>query len=202
MWEICRGMLEAGQLQRKLRSWKFRCLVARCGCHSALRSTSTIANAMAAPSIPNLNTLLSSRGGARGGGRGRGRGGPRGQHGDDPAVKDRIVQRTDDDAADARMSAVSIQYLDDPFALYFAQDKLARRYPIINRGMFNRGPRDVTQLTRSRDICPYDCHRQPRKQVPLPISRHTKADHIPRGWIRHPVLPSHLAGSISQPDLP
>jgi hypothetical protein len=93
-------------------------------------------NSMSAQSIPNLNTLLSSRGGGRGRGRGRGRGGFRGYHGEDPDAKDRIVQRTDDDAADARMSAVSSRYLDDPFAEAFAHDRLTRRYPIINRGPF------------------------------------------------------------------
>jgi hypothetical protein len=34
------------------------------------------------------------------------------------------------------MSAVSLHYLDDPFAEVFAHDRLARRYPIINRGPF------------------------------------------------------------------
>ena len=98
------------------------------------RSVSCINN-MTAPSIPNLNTLLSSRGGLRGRGRGRGRGGFRGQHEDDPTAKDSTVQRTDDDAADSRMSVVALGYLDDPFAEYFAPDKFARRYPIINRGL-------------------------------------------------------------------
>jgi len=88
---------------------------------------------MSEQSIPNLNTLLSSRGDERGRGRGRGRGGFRGYSGQEP---DAIVQRTDDDAADARMSAVALHYLDDPFAEAFAHDRLARRYPIINRGTF------------------------------------------------------------------
>jgi len=91
---------------------------------------------MSTQPIPNLNTLLSSRGDGRGRGRGRGRGGFRGYNGEDPSAKDRIVQRTDDDAADARMSAVALHYLNDPFAESFAHDRLARRYPIINRGMF------------------------------------------------------------------
>lgn len=105
------------------------------------------ANAMAASSIPNLNTLLSSRGGARGRGRGKGREGFRGQNDNDPVTKDRTVQRTDDDAADARMSAVAMRYLDDPFAEYFAQDRLARRYPIINRGVSNNGLGNGSELT-------------------------------------------------------
>ena len=91
---------------------------------------------MAAQSIPNLNTLLSSRGGGRGKGRERGRGDFRGHNGEDPGAKDRIVQRTDHDAADARMSAAALRYLDDPYAESFAHDRLARRYPIINRGPF------------------------------------------------------------------
>jgi len=91
---------------------------------------------MSTQSIPNLNTLLSSRGDGRGRGREQRRGGFRGYNGQDPGAKDRIVQRTDDDAADSRMSAVVLHYLDDPFAEVFAHDRLARRYPIINRGTF------------------------------------------------------------------
>jgi [phosphatase 2A protein]-leucine-carboxy methyltransferase len=100
---------------------------------------------MAASSIPNLNTLLSPRGGLRGRGRGRGRIGFGSQNEADTATKDRIVQRTDDDAADARMSAVSLRYLDDPFAQYFAKDAVARRFPIINRGI----QRPMSQTTEA-----------------------------------------------------
>jgi [phosphatase 2A protein]-leucine-carboxy methyltransferase len=33
------------------------------------------------------------------------------------------------------MSAVSLGYLEDPFAALFISDTQARRFPIINRGM-------------------------------------------------------------------
>lgn len=90
---------------------------------------------MAAPQIPNLNTLRSGRGG-------RGRGRALGSSDGPPAVSpeeeeyanDRIVQQTDQDASISRLSAVEVGYLDDPFAEVFASSKGQRRFPIINRG--------------------------------------------------------------------
>ena len=91
---------------------------------------------MAAPQIPNLNSLRNPLGAGRGRGRGRGRGG----HSDvspeeERAANDRIVQQTDQDASVSRLSAVEVGYLDDPFAKYFASTESQRRFPIINRGM-------------------------------------------------------------------
>jgi len=88
-----------------------------------------------ASGIPNLNTL---RGSLRPGGRGRGRG--RGTASEDPSneasteSKDKIVQRTDNDASVSRMSAVEVGYLEDEFAKPLLQGNVVRRYPIINRG--------------------------------------------------------------------
>lgn len=96
---------------------------------------------MAAPQIPNLNTLLRGRGG-RGRGRGRGRGGHFATAGQDDTVSasepDGIVQRTDDDAAGSRMSALSLGYLHDPFAKTFWDRDAPRRYPVMNRGTYIR----------------------------------------------------------------
>ena len=89
---------------------------------------------MAAPQIPNLNTLRNARGSGRG--RGRGQGGPSGLSLEkDRGVTDRIVQQTDQDASVSRLSAVEVGYLDDPFAKYFVSGEGQRRFPIINRGM-------------------------------------------------------------------
>ncbi|KAJ6120847.1 hypothetical protein N7523_005127 [Penicillium sp. IBT 18751x] len=87
---------------------------------------------MAAPRIPNLNTLRR--------GRGRGRGIERTEigHGH-PTSKDRIVQGTDNDASVSRLSAVELGYLDDPYASAFTPPESAtRRFPIINRGTYVR----------------------------------------------------------------
>lgn len=85
---------------------------------------------MAAPQIPNLNTLRKGRVRSRGNGRA-------GE--DDPGVrssgKDRVVQGTDNDASVSRMSAVELGYLDDPYAAALTPPGPAtRRLPIINRG--------------------------------------------------------------------
>ncbi|KAF2083769.1 leucine carboxyl methyltransferase superfamily [Saccharata proteae CBS 121410] len=94
---------------------------------------------MAAPQIPNLNTLRQGRGGGL---RGRGRG-LRDPHGSESLEsrdekQDKIVQNTDQDASGSRMSAVALQYLDDPFARPFITEQIPRRYPIINRGTYVR----------------------------------------------------------------
>ncbi|KAL8761131.1 MAG: hypothetical protein Q9184_002731, partial [Pyrenodesmia sp. 2 TL-2023] len=89
---------------------------------------------MAAPQIPNLNTLR------RGPGRplGRGRGAPPLNDKEDQAVKDKVVQQTDQDASVSRLSAVEVGYLDDPFAKLFVAGSGQRRFPIINRGTYVR----------------------------------------------------------------
>ena len=88
---------------------------------------------MAAPQIPNLNSLRRGRGGSTV----RGRGGypPAPSSEADKTVNDKIVQQTDLDAAVSRLSAVEVGYLDDPFAKYFVSEGHGqRRLPIINRG--------------------------------------------------------------------
>lgn len=90
---------------------------------------------MAAPQVPNLNSLRNQRGTGRG--RGRGRGGlVSGLNiGEEKLANNRIVQQTDQDASVSRLSAVEVGYLDDPFAKHFVSEgKGQRRFPIINRG--------------------------------------------------------------------
>jgi len=117
---------------------------------------------MAAPSIPNLNTL-------------KGRGGLRGLRGranqprtteddqtedDKAAARDKIIQQTDDDASSSRMSAVALGYLNDPYARAFTTGQIARRYPIINRGTYVR----TTAIDRLVD-CFLATDRGSRKQI-------------------------------------
>jgi hypothetical protein len=92
---------------------------------------SLLSQTMSTPRIPNL---LSLRGGPRlRGGRGRGRG--RGIGSSDAQQRNDIdIQSTDTDAAVSRLSAVSMGYLDDPFASIFVNGPPTRRLPIINRG--------------------------------------------------------------------
>lgn len=91
---------------------------------------------MANSHIPNINTIHTSR--LNGPGRGRGRGlagSSRGANSDqDKALKDKLVQQTDQDASVSRLSAVQIGYFDDSFAAIFASSQSQRRFPIINRG--------------------------------------------------------------------
>lgn len=91
---------------------------------------------MAAPQIPNLNTLRNARGSGRGRGRGQGLSGLSPE--EDRGTNDRIVQQTDQDASVSRLSAVEVGYLDDPFAKYFVSGEGQRRFPIINRGVKRR----------------------------------------------------------------
>jgi [phosphatase 2A protein]-leucine-carboxy methyltransferase len=94
-------------------------------------------------SIPNLNTLRTGR---KGGPRLRGRGGRPGPAGNDvseadlEAGRDRIIQQTDHDATSSRLSAVSLGYVQDPYARDFlkAGEEIPKRYPIINRGTYVR----------------------------------------------------------------
>ncbi|EER26662.1 leucine carboxyl methyltransferase, putative [Coccidioides posadasii C735 delta SOWgp] len=102
---------------------------------------------MSASQIPNLNTLLRSRGGAGRGPRLRGRGAhtdsTSGHHGRF-SQNDKVIQQTDNDASVSRLSAVELGYLDDPFARALSGNGgmqgagAGRRYPIINRGTYVR----------------------------------------------------------------
>lgn len=95
--------------------------------------TSEMAEQRQPTEIPNLLSLRGTGGGRRRGGQtsfGHGR-----TQEDAETRKDRIVQQTDNDASGSRMSAVSLGYLDDPFAQAFLQGPIPRRYPIINRGV-------------------------------------------------------------------
>lgn len=89
---------------------------------------------MAAPQIPNLNSLRRGRGRGRGSGIGRSaENGPASR----PTGNDRIVQGTDNDASVSRLSAVELGYLEDPYATALTPlGSATRRFPIINRGMF------------------------------------------------------------------
>ena len=90
---------------------------------------------MSASEIPNLSTLR--RGGVRGLGRGRGDGfsSPSSSHAAGRTDQDKIVQRTDLDAAAARLSAVEKGYLEDPFAsLVTSNGDVVKRLPLMNRG--------------------------------------------------------------------
>lgn len=66
---------------------------------------------------------------------GPGRLGPGGGGGDStPEAKDRVVQQTDQDARQSRLSAVETGYLQDPFAKIFVNGAAQRKLPLINRG--------------------------------------------------------------------
>lgn len=51
-----------------------------------------------------------------------------------PEAKDRVVQQTDQDASQSRLSAVVTGYLQDPFASVFVSGGVQRKLPLINRG--------------------------------------------------------------------
>jgi [phosphatase 2A protein]-leucine-carboxy methyltransferase len=89
---------------------------------------------MAAPSIPNLNSLAGPR-------RRRGRAAPVDPDAhvqDGQQSRDIIIRQTDGDASNSRLSAVSLGYLDDEYARYFLPATTPRRYPLINRGTYVR----------------------------------------------------------------
>lgn len=91
---------------------------------------------MANPHIPNINTLRSSRPNGPGRVRGRGLAGSsrEASSDQDKAIKDKVIQQTDQDASVSRLSAVEVGYLDDSFAAIFNTSQSQRRFPIINRG--------------------------------------------------------------------
>lgn len=101
-----------------------------------VKSKSSQSQDMAAPHIPNLNSL---RGPDRGRGLGRGR--ARGGGLRDPFAaatssnSDTAIQRTDTDASGSRLSVVAAGYLKDEFArMFYPGSDTPRRMPIINRG--------------------------------------------------------------------
>ena len=104
---------------------------------------------MAAPQIPNLNTLRNTRGAGRGYGRGRGIYGTSTTHNpeEDRLANDKVVQQTDQDASVSRLSAVEVGYLDDPFAHEFVLGGQQKRFPIINRGLYEHTFDGNPQLT-------------------------------------------------------
>lgn len=113
---------------------------------------------MAAPQIPNLNTLRR--------GRGRGRGGAQagGESHSRLGGKDRVVQGTDNDASVSRLSAVSLGYLNDPYAeALIAPGNATRRFPIINRGTYVRTTAIDKLVTQF--LGPYSPSAQKMKQI-------------------------------------
>jgi hypothetical protein len=123
-----------------------------------------------APQIPNLLTSRANGPGRvrRGGFRGVGSGAEDG--GEDPAAararKDTIVQGTDTDANISRMSAVSVGYLDDPFAKEFATSNTQRRFPIINRGTF------PSKNAHSPPLSPPNASSRPEPAYGIDIADH------------------------------
>ncbi|KAJ5238311.1 hypothetical protein N7468_002930 [Penicillium chermesinum] len=114
---------------------------------------------MAAPQIPNLNTLRRGRGRGRGGSQ-RTEEGPGRTSG-----KDRVIQGTDNDASVSRLSAVRLGYLDDPYAEALTPaENAVRRFPIINRGTYVRTTAIDELVTRF--LGPYTPQSVPkRKQI-------------------------------------
>lgn len=144
---------------------------------------------MAAPQIPNLNTLRRTPGHPLG----RARAGPSSSSNEeDEAAKNKIVQQTDHDASVSRLSAVQVGYLDDPFAELFVTGQGQRRFPIINRGpLLFLGLR--AHLTRKfRYLRPHYDNRQPSPPFPLSFSV-AEASHLPRRRLRHSLLPPNIA---------
>ncbi|KAH0271618.1 leucine carboxyl methyltransferase, partial [Aureobasidium melanogenum] len=93
---------------------------------------------MAAPSIPNLNSLRGRTGLRRGRGRGRPTDPDATTEEDAQDARDKIIRQTDGDASNSRLSAVQLGYLHDEYATCFLQGQIPRRYPLINRGTYVR----------------------------------------------------------------
>ena len=93
---------------------------------------------MSAPHIPNLNTPRSSSGPGCAPDRlyGNFKNPSSSIVEDERLAKDKIVQHTDYDASISRLSAIEVGYLDDPFAKLLLSAGEQRKFPIINRGMF------------------------------------------------------------------
>jgi hypothetical protein len=68
--------------------------------------------------------------------------------------KDRIVQQTDQDASQSRLSAVEMGYLVDDFAKALCTNKAARKFPLINRGVdyFKPAPALSSNLVRGLSV--------------------------------------------------
>lgn len=153
-----------------------------------------------AKEIPNLLSLRGSGGGRRRGGS------PLFNHGrtqeDAETRKDRIVQQTDNDASGSRVSAVSLGYLDDPFAQAFLQGPVPRRYPIINRGIYSFLARIEAPINPHRNIYSHRRNRPSRQCLSLHRSRIFKADNIPRRRLRYTILSHRHGKPHHRPNLP
>lgn len=162
--------------------------------------SSEMAERQHAKDIPNLLSLRGSRGGRRRGGS------PFFSHRrtqeDVETRKDKIVQQTDNDASGSRVSAVSLGYLDDPFAQAFLQGPIPRRYPIINRGIYSFLARIEASTNPHRNIYSHHRNRPSRQCLSLHRSRISKADNIPRRRLRHTILPHRHGKPYHLPNLP
>lgn len=149
---------------------------------------------MAAPRIPNLNTLRRGQGPPTGRGRGALSSSP--SEGEEKLAKDHIVQQTDQDASVSRLSAVELGYLNDPFAVRFVSGSGQRRFPIINRGLhaYIICPNlEIAKLTRRvRNLRPQQSNRQPRPPLPFLVLfllfLDKEANHLSRRGLRHSFL--------------
>ncbi|KAK6005186.1 hypothetical protein QM012_007965 [Aureobasidium pullulans] len=120
---------------------------------------------MAAPSIPNLNSLR-GRSGLR---RGRGRGRPTDPDATEEDVqdaRDKIIRQTDGDASNSRLSAVQLGYLNDEYATCFLQGQIPRRYPLINRGTYVRTSA-IDRLVDNFLTTTIDAHASSESAAPL-----------------------------------
>jgi hypothetical protein len=167
---------------------------------------------MSAPQIPNLLTL---RGGPRSRGRGRGRGTDHGGGPSTPARQrhDTHIQSTDTDAAVSRLSAVSLGYLDDPFASYFVSGQGTRRLPIINRGLWLLSQLFVScryLLTSGlhRNLHSDGCTRPAHYRLPFRTNsqfqreKTNKTNYLPRGRNRHTMVPIPCSEETPKGHLP
>jgi hypothetical protein len=157
---------------------------------------------MSTSQIPNL---LAARGGPRSRGRGRGRGRGGSSQLSAASRRDQTIQATDTDAAVSRLSAVSLGYLDDPFAQSFVNGQGTRRLPIINRGSCIQILYQTSVLIPpSRNIHSHQRPRHPHQRLPflpLPNTR-IKTNNIPRRRNRYTVFPSASPKPPSQCHLP
>lgn len=120
---------------------------------------------MAAPSIPNLNSLRGRTGLRRGRGRGRPTD-PDATEEDVQDARDKIIRQTDGDASNSRLSAVQLGYLDDEYATCFLQGQIPRRYPLINRGTYVRTSA-IDRLVDNFLTTTIDAHASSESTAPL-----------------------------------